>query len=248
MMNQPDRMDPDAEPVIENPSAPAMTPPSAGEATAGLSPDGGGTRMSEPAPQGEDEPESDEYPPMEPAGDHPGGMGLEPSEAQAQQEGYLRLVIDVDQGNLELVDVAVVDGPLVHTDLTGLMAYQALVRGRRVAADAFDDLSQQHGFAPPDDPSIGHSITEVAQYQFVARVPLEEVTTEELADMEITLMRPVRTTQLTETGGSRPGLPLEETTVGAGEEPPEIIGRLRGIDLDTSLTPSRAEAVRSRLH
>ncbi|HET7328214.1 MAG TPA: hypothetical protein VFJ14_13115 [Nocardioidaceae bacterium] len=222
-----------------------MTAPKPGEVMDGPLPEGHGARMSEPAPQGVEE--GGEYPAMETADEQFGGPPQEASNPEGQQDGYLRLVIDVDDGVLRLTDAAVVDGPLVQTELTGQMAYEALVHGRRVAADAFDDLSQQHGFAPPDDPSIGHSAGETARYQFVARVPLAEVTADELSQMEINLMRPARTTQLAETTSARSGLPLAEAVVHSGEEQPEVVGRLLGVELTESLTPSRAEAVRRRL-
>ncbi len=244
----PDRpMDPAAEPVVENPAAPAMDSVAHGDVMDGPLADAPGPRMTEPAPQATDE-EAAGYPDMEPRQAPPSeGEGAEAFAADEQGEGYLRLVIEVEGDDLRLIDAAVVEGPLVQTDLTGQMAYEALVRGRRVAADAFDDLSRQRGFAPPDDPAVGHSDTELSKYQFVARIPRSEVTTEELADLEITLLRPSRTTQLSEDVDTRSAESLSDAAVAAGEVPPEVIGRLRGIDLDASLPQERAQAVRRRL-
>ena len=145
-----------------------------------------------------------------------------------------------------MVDASVVDGPVVYSDLTGQMAYEALIAGRRVAADAFDDLTQQHAFPPPDDPTLGHHTSTTSHFQFVARVPRSEVTAAELADLQITLVRPASTTQLAANVAAAPGLSLEAAAIEAGEDSPEVIARLDGVDL--SALPARAaDAVRERL-
>lgn len=240
-------MNSSAEPVVENPAAPSMSGGTEHDVMGAATHDAPGPRMTEPAPSGGEE-GVDEYPEMEPRRAPPAtGEGADAYAAGEQGEGYVRLVIEVDEGKLHLVDAAVIDGPLVQTDLTGQMAYEALIRGRRVAADAFDDLSHQRSFPPPDEPHLGHNVKELSRYQFVARIPRSEVTAEELADLEVTLLRPSRTTQLAERRPAESGQPLADAALAAGEEPPEIIGRLAGVDLDESFSPARAEAVRSRL-
>lgn len=234
---------------MEDASAPSMPSVDDGDVMNGGAREvEGGTRMPEPPPTPPTDEDAAEYPDMEPAHTPPPEAGGAAAYAAGEQgEGYLRLVIEVDDGELRLVDAAVVDGPLVQPDLTGLMAYEALVRGRRVAADAFDDLSRQRGLAPPDDPSAGHSVADVSRYQFVARIPRSEVTAEELADLDITLLRPARATQLAEDAAAGAAEPLEDAAVRSGEEPPEVIGRLRGIDLDEALPEPKAQAVRGAL-
>lgn len=238
-----ERMDPAGGPVIENRDAPAMDVEGDVMGVSPLEP--AGPRMSEPAPQAPLEDDA-EYPPMQPRGQATTEGGAAAFAASEQGEGYLRLVIEVNHGELSVADAAVIDGPLAQTDLTGEMAYEAQVHGRRVAADSFDDLSVQHGFAPPDDPSRGHSVTRRNRFQFVARIPRSAVTADELGDLEIALMRPARTTQLAELSSARSAESLTDVATGAGEEPPEIIGRLRGVDLE-ALPTERAEAVHRAL-
>lgn len=248
MISDPGRnvMDSSAPPVVEDPTLPVMPPEGADDAgvmgAGEPSPAPGASPMPEPAPTPEDE-DTAEYAEMEgPVRD----SGTGPREEADFDEGYLRLVIDVNDGELTLVDAAVVDGPVVFGDLSGQMAYDVVLRGRRVAADAFDDLAVRHSYPPPDSPEDQHLVGQTSHYQFIARIPRSEITTEELADLEVTLMRPPTTRALSEQAAAAPGLPLEAAAVAAGGEPPEVIGRLRGIDLGSLGSPA-AEAVRSRL-
>lgn len=249
------RMNPGARLVIEDPTRPAMGDQPSSDAM-GFDDDVPveGNLMPDPPPQGE-RAESDtvvadttaaDYPDMEPLGATRGGDNAEAFAAGTHGDGYLRLVIEVENGNMELIDASVVDGPLVQTDLTGQMAYEATLHGRRVAADAFDDLSEQHAFPPPGDPTVGHRTTKAARFQFVARVPRSEVTAADLPDLQITLVRPSSTTQLSKRHVASSALPLDAAAIEAGENPPQVVARLEGISLDT-LPNQAVEAVRSRL-
>lgn len=255
MANNADKnvMDSAAAPVVEDASLPEM--PLAGDTAGEImetgagapSPGLGSAEMPEPAPSPEVDEESASYGDEESAsyGDMEGPVAAG-APGGDYMEGYLRLVIDVDDGELTLVDAAVIDGPVVFSDLTGQMAYDAVVHGRRVAADAFDDLAVRHSFPPPDSPETGHGEGQTSHYQFVARVPRSEVTLEELADLEVTLMRPPSTRALAENEAAAPGMRLEDAAAAAGGEQPEIVGRLHGVDLE-QLGGSAAEAVQSRL-
>jgi hypothetical protein len=238
-------MDPDGAPVVENPDLPSMSEPSSSDVMGGSAVVAGGNVMSEPPPH-IDPGAGGDYPEMEPVRP-PGGRQDERGDpAGGHGPGYVRLVIDVEDGAMRVVDAAVVDGPLIQTDLTGQMAYEALVRGRRVAADAFDDLSQQHAFAPPDDPTVGHTVATTSRYQFVARIPLAEVTAADFADLEITLVKPADTSRLAAQARAAPGASFEAAAVQAGDDTPEIVGRVQGVDLGT-LRPGAADEVRRRL-
>lgn len=229
-------MDPEAAPVTDHPDLPSMDAAEGESSMARLTSaagPGAGTYMTEPPPTPESDDDSQEHGDMGAAAPpHTGGTAAEFA-AGDDDEGYLRLVIDVDHGLLPLVDAAIIAGPLVSSDLSGQMAYDAVVHGRRVAADAFDDLSQSHAFAPPGEVDTGHRVTDIDHYQFIARIPSSEVSAADLADLEITLLRTTRTTQLSDTPQAMAGLPLEEAVSTVGEEdPPEVVGRLTGISLD----------------
>jgi hypothetical protein len=119
---------------------------------------------------------ADDLPDMEPLdplhAPAPPGVGDATSfAAPTSGEGYVRLLCEVDDGDLRIVGASVVDGPLIRPELTGHLAYQVLVHGRVVAAGAFDDLAHQRGIAPPDQPELGHSRARLETYQFTVRVP-----------------------------------------------------------------------------
>ena len=109
------QMDPVAAPVVENPSRPAMGEAGAGDVMmdAGALP-AEGNRMTEPAPGADAGASADteypdmEYPDMEPPA-ATGGEGAEAFAAGSHGEGYLRLVIEVDDGEMKVVDASVVE-------------------------------------------------------------------------------------------------------------------------------------------
>lgn len=240
-------MDAAAEPVVEDASLASMGEPQAADVMGAAAAAPGPHQMSEPQPAAEFE-GAEEYPDMEPlAGPAGGGQGAQAFAAQRHGDGYLRLLIEVEDSEPRVVDASVVEGPLVQVDdLTGEMAYEVLVGERRVAADAFDDLAREHVYPPPDDPTAAHQSRTASRFQFNVRIPRSEVTMHELADVEITLVRPRQTTQLAAHAAIAPGKPLEAAALEAGDEPPEVVFRLRGVDLD-SLPPPAAQAVRERL-
>lgn len=222
----------DAEPVIEDHTLPAMGgtagPDLMGESAAAEQLN----LMSEPSPSGEEEVEG--YPDMMPKEDKvEGELDAASFAAGEHGEGYLRLVVSVDGGKMSVIDASVVSGPFVEQpDLTGAMAYQVLVAERRIAGEAFSDLSVESGFAPPDDPSIGHHLAEIAQFDFVVRIPRSEVTLDQLENLEIELVRPTHTTEFSEKAVPAPGVSFAEAAARAGVEDPKVVARMVGLKLD----------------
>lgn len=247
------KMNPDGEPVVEDARLPAMDDQSRSDIMGKVAEAAGARLMSEPPPSGDrlmgepppsGEEETVEYPDMEPITAHP-AADAESFVAREHGEGYVRLVAAFKEGDMQVIDGSVVDGPLVEEDLTGQMAYQAIVRGRRVGAEAFSDLAVKHAYAPPDDESGGHSVGEATSYQFVVRIPRSEITLDDLSDLEIELVRPT-TTDLSSQVSPRRSETFAEAAVTAGVEPPAVIARVEGVNLDE--LPERAgEALRTGL-
>jgi hypothetical protein len=178
---------------------------------------------------------ADDLPDMEPLdplhAPAPPGVGDATSfAAPTSGEGYVRLLCEVDDGDLRIVGASVVDGPLIRPELTGHLAYQVLVHGRVVAAGAFDDLAHQRGIAPPDQPELGHSRARLETYQFTVRVPRAELPIEDLAEVEIELVRPATTTELADDVAHTPGASFADAATDAGHEPPQLVARLTGLD------------------
>lgn len=237
----------DAEAVIENEMLPAM----GDELGDDIMNEGGrenAEMMSEPAP-GDEEPEEG-YPEMvrakeeEMAGDDDAGSFA----AREYGEAYLRLVVSVEGDKMSVMDASVVDGPLVEQpDLTGQMAYEVLIDGRRVAGEAFADLGVASSAVPPDDPSRGHHFAELKNFDFVVRIPRGEVTQEELGRVEVELVRPARTSELSEEIAPAPGVPFAQAAADRGVAPPKVVARLEGIDLN-ELPEKAAAAIRKGLY
>jgi hypothetical protein len=237
----------DAAPFIEDDSLPAMDAAPLGNVMGEDAATGGNNLMTEPAPTGEEDLVS--YGDMEPLSDPDPATGSDAESFAADRhgEGYLRLVVSVEGDRMTVSDASVVGGPLVEKpDLTGEMAYQALLDGRRIASEAMADLGKASSFAPPDEPEKGHHICEQESYDFVVRIPREEITAAQLGDLEIELLRPAKTTELSmETQPAR-GAPLETAAMDAGVEAPTMVARLSGVSLD-ALPTRAAEAVRKGL-
>jgi hypothetical protein len=235
------RMNPDSEPVVEDARLPAMDDQARSDVMGEVAEAAGGRVMSEPPPSGEEA--AGEYPDMEPITAHP-AADAESFAAGEHGEGYVRLVVGVEEGNMRVIDGSVVEGPLVEENLTGQMAYQAIVRGRRIGAEAFSDLAVEHAYAPPDDESGGHSVGEIASYQFVVRIPRSEITLDDLSELEIELVRP--TTDLLSQVSPRSSETFDAAAATAGVESPSVVARVEGVNLDE--LPERAgQALRTGL-
>lgn len=247
------RMDAHADPVVEDPQLPSMAPAPEATGPGGQDQPAAAGVMAEPPPQSdaggetmEWSPGDQEYPDMEPGDAPPGAEGSASFAADVNREGYVRLLVEVDQGDMRVLDASIVEGPLVQPELTGAMAYEVTIGDRRVGAGAFDDLSEQHGYAPPEADEAGHRVGEVTQYQFTVRVPRSEITQDELPDLRITLVRPQTTTQLSEDITPAFGVPFEDAAVQAGFEEPPVVAALEGISLG-DLPSEAAETLRRGL-
>jgi len=250
-------MDAMAVPVVEDPQLPSMDPVPDATEEEGTQPPLLGV-MDQPPPSAAnggadgdaetmaaDEP-TDEYPDMVPSGEASEEAGAAAFAAGVDAEGYVRLLVEVDRGEMSILDASVVEGPLVQPELTGALAYEVTVGDRRVGAGAFDDLTEQHGYAPPDDETPGHRIGEVSRFQFAVRIPRSEITQDQLADLRIALVRPETTTRLSEDIAPGPGVSFEAAAVESGIEEPPVVATLEGISL-ADLPSAAAEALRRGL-
>lgn len=228
--------------VVDDPTKPLMDggpalmdPVPSGAASAA---DGGGQAGDEMAPMeqdGSDMDPMDAAPPSieEPRAFDPGGDDV--------GDGYLRLNIRLENGELSVVGARIVDGPLLQPDPTGELFYQAVIGDRRIGVGGLPDLEEERGFAPEDDPAAGHGIAPSDGNEFVVRIPRQDITAEELDELEIELVRPSETS-----ASPAPGQTLEAAAAEEGRDAPEVVARLHGIDLGQ--TPDdQVEALRRRL-
>lgn len=250
----------DGAPVVENFERPAMQPmdslitmdDASASGTQAMFTDG--EAMSEAAPPGddvtEDEPLPDgDYPDMEPMESFLDQAGSADDVAvTASADAYLRLVVNVDEGVMTVVDGSVVGGRLVvQPDLTGEMVYQATVDGRRIGADAFPNLKEIHSLAPPDDPDKGHHHAELESFDFVVRIPREDVMLDDLARLRIEIFNTRETTEISQVIAPMAGETFETAAARRLLDTPAVLAQMEGVKLDT-LPESAVNSIRNGLY
>lgn len=110
----------------------------------------------------------------------------------AAREGYVRLRMRYDHGNLSVVGVKRVSGPLVSKErLEEGFVYEVTRGRRRIYTEALPDLGVERSFPPPEGEETaevhGHHIVELDIYEFNVRVPANEFTTRSLRNLQVTL-------------------------------------------------------------
>jgi hypothetical protein len=108
------------------------------------------------------------------------------------QEGYVRLRVLVQNGELAVEGAKFVAGPLAPTEtLHPGLAYEVTLGARRIAAGGIVDAGQWRSFPDPlGRPGLeGHHITEVPSYEIAIRVPARELSMSALPKARITLYR-----------------------------------------------------------
>jgi hypothetical protein len=186
-----------APPVVENPTLPLMTgraprPRLIGGkhvlmATEPTADKGTRARMAPFTPTGRPTAQPKQHPPMQPP---------KPPTAQAaaaaKSEGYVRLHLQMADGELSLVGAKAVDGPLApHGDLDGPLAWEAVLGDRRLAVGAIQDAGVRRAFPDPDGPpeQQGHHIEEAPSYDVVVRVLAGELSLSSLPRLAVRLYR-----------------------------------------------------------
>lgn len=112
--------------------------------------------------------------------------------SSAGREQYVRLRVRVRNGRLSIVDSHLVDGPLGQaTGFPGGNAYEVTLGDRLLHAGALPDLGVQRSFPNPQGPpgQHGHYLTERSVYEFMARVPADEVTPDTIGKIAVRLHR-----------------------------------------------------------
>jgi hypothetical protein len=108
------------------------------------------------------------------------------------KEGYVRLRVRVQNGELSVVGAKFVEGPLAPMEtLPPGLTYEVTLGSRRVAAGAIPDAGWWRSFPDPlGRPELqGHHITEIPSYEIAVRVPAQELSMSILPKARITLYR-----------------------------------------------------------
>jgi hypothetical protein len=113
-------------------------------------------------------------------------------EQSATPEQYIRMRIRFDNGRLAVIDSHLVDGPLaLPTSFPGTHAYEVSLDDRLLHAGALPDLGVQRSFVNPRGPreQHGHHFAEREIFEFMARVPAHEVTSDTIKRIAVRLHR-----------------------------------------------------------
>lgn len=155
-------------------------------------------------------------------------------------EGYVRLRVLVQNGELSVAGAKFVEGPLAAMNvLHPGLAYEVTLGSRRVAAGAIADAGVWRSFPDPlGRPGLqGHHITEVPSYEIAVRVPVQELSMSALSKARITLYR---------WRGTGPAAPVEGRSLKAQlKGRVDTIATLKGIRLSRLSKQAQAELRRA---
>jgi hypothetical protein len=180
------------EPVVERPDLPRMDDGDVRQREIkgrirfmddGPADTGGGARglMADIPPEDarESVPSPGEYPPQRPRR----------ATFQAEElDGYLRLLLRVEDGVVSVVDASRVPGPLIQSGpVQGGFAYAVSLGSEQLAAGDVPDPGVRRGVVAPDRPERGHAIFGAPTSEFTARVPIGKVSLDTIRDLDISL-------------------------------------------------------------
>lgn len=155
-----------------------------------------------------------------------------------RSDGYVRLRLRIQDGEVSVVGAKAVEGPLVESKLQGALVYEVMLGDERLAAGAIPDAGEQRSFPDPTGApgQEGHYVTPLRSYEVNVRVPKAEVPVSALPKLEIALYR------------VKEELPVERAAPGPigqqFERELREIGRIKGISAD-ELDKPLAEEVRT---
>lgn len=249
MMKIPERRmsdDPDAPAVVENENRPQMSdsprPPRRISGKVALMPEeptatGRGTKRMEPIPKKG----AKKGAAARRKGPLPEQLEQGPSRREAADEpGYVRIRVRVENGELSVQDLRHVEGPLVaHEELHGDLAYEVTIGGKRISSGAIPDVPTMRSFPHPEPApgQEGHHFTPATSYEFLARVPKEAVSERALPRLGIAVYR-IKEGPVPRTEGPEPL---------AKRFPKELreVGRVRGIRIEHLPKSAQADARRA---
>ncbi len=143
--------------------------------------------------------------------------------------GYVRLTLQVRDGDVKVLAAKSVDGPLVEPKLEGALAYEATIGDTRVAAGAIPDVGVKRSFPAPKGkgPLSGHFVSPLESYEINVRIPKDRVSIAGLRRLEVALYRVKEELPIVRTDELR-DIPLGQQF----EKYVREVGRLKGFHPD----------------
>jgi hypothetical protein len=109
-----------------------------------------------------------------------------------ERDGYVRLRVLVEEGELSVVGAKYVEGPLAPPPtITAGLAYEVAIGARQIAAGDIVDAGTWRSYPDPQNrPGMtGHHLTRLNSYEIAVRVPASVLSASALAKAQITLYR-----------------------------------------------------------
>lgn len=113
-------------------------------------------------------------------------------EAVAEDTGYVRLRVRLQDGELELRGAKFVEGPLQRDEpVSAGLTYEAKVGRRRIAHGDMPDAAEWRSHPDPEGRRglEGHHVTEQRRSDFNVRIPAGEVDEKTIEDLTVTVYR-----------------------------------------------------------
>jgi hypothetical protein len=108
---------------------------------------------------------------------------------EGANDGYVRLVVQVDQGQMQVVEAREVAGPLVQPDTVAHgLAHELLIGGRRVAVGSMPDAAVARAFTEPGHEGPREHIRPLDKFDFVIRVPRSELRGADLSNITVNVV------------------------------------------------------------
>ena len=108
------------------------------------------------------------------------------------EEGYVRLRLRVENGEMQIIGARAVEGPLLLEDaIHGDLAYEVRLGQQRITLGTIPDVGEIRSFPPPQptEEIHGHHIIETSGYEFTVRIPRRYFTRKTVNDIEIIVFR-----------------------------------------------------------
>jgi hypothetical protein len=162
-------------------------------------------------------------------------VGTKKESSRQEGEGYLRLHLRVQDGQMSLLEVRKVDGPLLmENEIDSKLVYEAALPSKRIALGSIIDVGVNRSYPNPEGVpgQEGHFFIDLPSFEFDARIPAKGLSSRDLPKVEIAVYRvkgPVR-----KTAGEK------SLAVDLGNELREV-ARLKGISLKSLPQKSQTE-------
>lgn len=142
----------------------------------------------------------------------------------AADDGYVRVRMHVENGEITVIGAKAVEGPLtVQERVQAELVFEVTNNKRRISMGNILDVGVSRGFPDPQGRATGHSIIPTPSFDFTVRVPKKEFSETSLSRLSVVVYR-AKGTLPEEIGNDKRGF--------AAHEQLREVARMDGIKMD----------------